>query len=268
MSRRVISGGRAVYTRSNYARPAPARPRLRSPRLSTRNWRSLVMLLVGVGAAVVVLNFFRLEQINVVGTARKDAVRTNTEHLIRQNIWWSNLLSLDTSKLAAKIEQEDPQLKQVSVRRRWPRGIAVQTSDKRPSLVWDTGGERYLIDADGTTITLANREGEGLPTVRDQSNLPTESGKVIVTSRFVSFVTTVVAALPLQGIKVSTIEVHETTLDLYLTTDKNYQIILDTSRAASDELNDLKLILKTLSAQKLTPSAYIDLRVPGKAYYK
>lgn len=268
MPRRVNSSGRPVYARPNYGRTTSRRPRFKLPRLSRRGWRSIVVVAASMGVVGVLSYQFRVRTIIVSGTSRSGEVRTKTEQILRRQLWWGNLMTLDTAGLAAAIQRTDPAVRQVSVKRQWPQGIIVIGSDKRPSLVWDTGGERYLIDADGTTISRAEKQGAGLPVVRDQSNLPTEPGKAVVSASFVNFVATVAAALPLQGIKLSGIEVHETTLDVYFVTDRNYQLIFDSGRGASDELADLRTVLKTLADQRLVPTSYIDLRVPGKAYYK
>jgi len=176
-----------------------------------------------------------------------------------------NLLTLSTGKLTSDLITLDPQLKAVEIHRLWPHGITVIVTEKQPALGWSTGNQNYLLDRDGTVIgTLPN--GSNLPTVVDGSNLPVQKGQQVVTASFVTFCSELLADLPQTGIGVTGLRVQDTTFDLYVQTNKNYQLIFDTTRPAADEVADLERVEKTLAGK--VPAQYIDMRITGKAYYQ
>jgi hypothetical protein len=104
--------------------------------------------------------------------------------------------------------------------------------------------------------------------VQDDSNLPVRPARRVVGTRFVTFVTALAQALP--GLKLTSTkyEIKDTTYDLYVSTTAGYRLILDTGRAAGDQAGDIDTMLRFLVKQRKHPAEYIDLRVPGRAYYK
>jgi cell division septal protein FtsQ len=116
-------------------------------------------------------------------------------------------------------------------------------------------------------ITLGSLpSGSTLPVVVDGSNLPVQKGQQVVTANFVTFCNDLLANLPSTGLSATGLRVQDTTFDLYVKTNKGYQLIFDTTRPAADEIADLKTVLHTLAGK--APTQYIDMRISGKAYYQ
>jgi cell division septal protein FtsQ len=136
-------------------------------------------------------------------------------------------------------------------------------------LGWNSGGVTYALDAGGKIIGLLSEVGSNVPVVTDSTNLPVKVGDTVAPARFVTFSTTLATNLPKEtGIAISSLRVTDTTSELYVVTNKGYQLKLDTTRGVEEQLADLKQVLATLSTQKKTPAEYIDLRIANKAYWK
>ncbi len=264
--RHVRSSGRQVYGRA-----AP----LRRPRRSTSirpklNQLQQRLLLLAAGVIVVAYGLSRMFAINVItvnSSGHAAEIKTETAKLLSDSWKQQNLITINTADLASKLQQADPLLRSVDVRRRWFHSVIVTTTLKQPSLGWSTGDQKYLLDRDGTAIGVLS-VGSKLPVVVDGSNLPVTIGQQVTTARFTDFATGVVSALARAGIGVTGLSIKDTTYDLTVSTNKGYALIFDTGRGVDEEIGDLKSVLALLVSQKKTPAQYIDLRIAGKAYYK
>ena len=221
----------------------------------------IVLILFGLYRA------FAITKISVTSPSRGAEIQAEAKTIKQGSLKQGNLVTLNAGQFSDALKKADPLILSVELKRKWFHTLVIVVNLKQPGLGWTTGNQSYLVDRNGTIIDVFP-QGSTLPVVIDNANLPVKVNQRIVSTKFVSFVADMAAGLPQTGLKPAKIEVKETTVDLYVTTDKNYQIIFDTSRSASDELTDLRGVLATLVAQKKTPAAYIDLRIPSKAYYK
>lgn len=257
--------------RQNYGRVEPLsrgrRTVVRPPRFSGLQQRLIILLVIIMVILWGVAQLFALRTIRIDAPARVGEIQVEVQQEVDRSWWQRNLLTVDTEVLADELKQKDPQLKNVAVRRQWTHGLVVTTTLKQPSLAWATGNQQYVLDLDGSAIGVLPVDSK-LLVVQDGSNLPVEVGARVASSRFIAFVTALAPALAAGGVGVAGYSVKDTTLDLYVQTNKGYQLIFDTSREVSAEVADLKAVQTLLSAQKRTPAKYIDLRVAGKAYYE
>jgi cell division septal protein FtsQ len=262
--RRVKSVGRPQYSR-----PAAHTSRRRSSGPSLPQIPARYILFV-IGVVLILFGFYRMfliTKIVVTAPSRGELIQQEAKAIQQGSMQQGNLVTLSAGKFSDSLKKVDPLILSVELKRKWFHTLVIIVNLKQPGIGWTTGNQSYLVDRDGTIIDVFP-QGSTLPAVIDDSNLPVKIGQRIVSTKFVSFVTELTPALLASGIKPTKIEVKDTTVDLYVTTDKNYQLIFDTSRAAPDEIVDLKGVLATLAAQKRVPTAYIDLRIPSKAYYK
>ncbi len=235
--------------------------------------RLWVRPLIGLILVVALISWFwfglKLNTIKVSGNqfVSSERISTAVNDQLNRHWWWRNSLLLDPGSLSTNLLASQPGLQSAKVTRTWPHGLSVKVSERRPSLGWQTGGQSYLVDKDGSIIGPL-QSAAGLPVVTDSSNLPVKTGDKVVAPRFISFVQQIAAGLPKQGFKVTALRIPETSSELYVSTNRNLMIKFDTTREASDELLSLQQVMKQLSGAHKTPAEYIDLRVEGKAYYK
>jgi cell division septal protein FtsQ len=227
----------------------------------------MLLAIVILVAAFGVWKLFSVNHVIVHAPGRVGEIQAETMKLLKSSWRQGNLLTLNEEDLESQLSTTDPILKSVQVRRQFMHGVVLLATIKQPSMGWASDNQRYLLDKDGTAIG-GLPVGSALPLVNDGSNLPVKVGQQVVSSRFVSFVTGLTPGLAAQGLGVTALEVKDTTLDLTVSTNKGYKLLMDTSRPLEDELVDLKAVEGVLAAQKKAPAQYIDLRVSGKAYYQ
>lgn len=266
--RRVRTVGRQSWGRGVEMPNRPMRRgggRRSGPSLVQR--RLLVMVAVLAVAGFAIWKMFTISKIEVTASSRGDQIQAEVTKLTQGSWSQGNLLTLDEGELASKLQQQDPLIRTVGVRRQWPHSLKVSAVLKQPSMGWSTGDQRYLLDSDGTVIGSLPG-GSTLPVVNDGSNLPVQVGRQVASPRFVMFVTQLIPALSANGYQVTSLDIKDTTFDLTVSTNKGYKLIFDTSRPVTDEMGDLKSVLALLAVQKRAPTQYLDLRIAGRAYYK
>lgn len=264
--RRVRPVGRQIYGRQQpYQRPAKAR--VARPRLSLWQRRLIILLALAGAAGYGLWHLFAIQHVEVRAPSGAGEVKSDVQQIIGSSALMGNLLTLNEQALESKLQQAEPALRSVKISRRPWHTVVITATLKQPSLGWSTGDQSYLLDSDGTVIG-SFPSGSQLPTVVDTSNLPVHSGQQVVSPHFVAFVQALAPALKAAGYNAHSLSIKDTTLDLTAVTDKGYNLILDTSRSAADEVVDLKAVQKLLAQQNKTPGSYIDLRIAGKAYWK
>jgi cell division septal protein FtsQ len=259
------SGVRPVYGR----RPLPSRS-WSLPKVSSR-WLKVA------GVAVLVLLLFSwlasVTQIKKVQVTGNSAISTSelqkaVHAALRQQLFGKSTLTFNAGAVGGYLEQSDLGIKEANVSRSLPGTIKIKVVERIPSLIWQSGGGKYLLDSDGTIIGPVSAKYQALPVVEDSTGLPVKVGGRAVPSQFVSFSREFIRRLPETGLAASQVTVPVTTSEIYISTNKGFGLKIDTTRPPGDEIADLKLVLGELAKSHQSPSQYIDLRVEHKAYYK
>lgn len=266
MERRVRYQPRPNY-RQRYKPPQHQAAWRRPPDLKPWQWRLILAVAIILIAWGWLSHAFGVTSITVEPGVRQADVSAALRQAMSGHPGQGNLLTLDAGRLSQSLLELDPSLSQAAITRHWPHGLNVTVAEKVASIGWQSVGQTYILDKDGVIIGPATTSGH-LLVVQDDSNLPVGVGKQVAASSFVSFCQQLSEQIPNTGLQLTKLEIHDTTFDLYATTNKGYQLIFDTQRVAGEEIADLQSTLRALGQQHKTPASYIDLRVAGRAYYK
>lgn len=262
MPRRVIRPNRPVFSNR------PSRLKADKRRLP---WGLVLKVAVIIAILVAGGSWFKINQVSVSGMHTLDsaAIRKQTQVIMASRLGWNNLLIIDSGGLGKALILKEPQLKTVMVERHWPHTLIVKVTEKQPTVNWQTGGRVYLLDIDGSIIGLVDATHSSLPTIIDTANLPVQAGQRVVGPHFMRFIEDLLNQFHSQtSLQIIGLSVPSTTSELYVTTGKGYTVKFDTAREASEQINDLKLVLTQLDREHKHPAEYIDLRIAHKAYYK
>ncbi|MFZ2125599.1 MAG: hypothetical protein WA087_02390 [Candidatus Saccharimonadales bacterium] len=141
---------------------------------------------------------------------------------------------------------------------------------REPVAGWKIGGKQYYVDSNGVSY---ERNYYADPTVQivDASGIvaSAETGTVIVSNRFLSFVGRVVAISKTYGYTViqATLPANKTReLDIRLK-GSSVLVKLSIDRAVGEQIEDMSRSLKYFAGQGLNPG-YVDVRVSSRAFYK
>ncbi len=72
-----------------------------------------------------------------------------------------------------------PQVKDVAIDRDWPNGVRITVVERSPWGLWQVGGQRFVIDAEGVILDLPAPEGAPLIIQTDAAALPLAPGDMV-----------------------------------------------------------------------------------------
>jgi hypothetical protein len=177
-------------------------------------------------------------------------------------------LTVDLGGTASKLQQQFPELQTVSL------GVPLISSRPivyiqvaQPSLVLQTGHGNYALNSSGLVLARVQNLPNGVALLNDQSGNQPTPGKQYLPSSTVTFVQTVAYQLKSAHITVSTFVLPVSSpyeLDVRLE-GKPYMVRLNLT---TDALTQSGAAIATINQLSADPASYLDVRVPGRVYYK
>lgn len=140
---------------------------------------------------------------------------------------------------------------------------------RQATISWKIGQKQYFVDNSGETF---EKNFYTTPTVKvtDNSGASVNDGGAVVGKGFLRFLGRLAALTSQSGLG----EVADATLPPNTTREidiklkgRGYVIKTHTDRDPAAEVEDMQRVIGYLDQRKLTP-VYIDVRVPGRAFYK
>jgi len=204
--------------------------------------------------------------------------RPGTEEQVRaiaQKVQSKNILFLATDSLAGSLERDIPQLQNVHIMRKLPGTLKIIVQEKTPVLLLLSNGSYYFVDASGIAYEAASLDslpGIVLPIVKNTDpDTRVTLGAPAIDEAFVAFIAEVQKKMPdiahaqVVEMKIPSLAARE----VHFFLDRNWNILMDTTRPASTQLEVLERLLEhTVTQDEQQTLQYIDLRIPNRVYYK
>lgn len=262
-NKRKVNSGRTVYSRRP-AKPPQKRVVGYNPALVKR----IVISLAVIAAIFGVWHIFAIDKISIKGNSIIPSAEV--ERILSQS--WGrhpfsrNLLTMFLAPLETDI-MADQRVGEVGIKRMWPNKLLVNIKERHLSLTWKSAGKAYLVDSKGVAVAEGGMDTK-LPQVTDSASLPVTVGDRVAPQGFVAFATSLAGELKLRtGLEIESMSVPDSTSELDVKTKTGYVVKFGASADVAEQLASLKTVLATLARLQKKPAQYIDLRVPGKAYY-
>ena len=208
--------------------------------------------------------------------ARSEVVyRDAVQSILAESISAKTKLTLDTTAVAQKLQAQMPELESVA--------IAIPLINQRPivslvvaepvMLLVNRQGVAYFIDNEGRALMaeadVLDVDSSGIIRVVDESGLDINPGELVMSKQNVDFITTIVTELKGAGFSVVGISVAAAPNELQLTlADRPFFVRMSTAEQGKQQVGTLLALIKSLDAQGIVPSRYVDLRVAEKAFYQ
>ncbi|HSX53289.1 MAG TPA: hypothetical protein VLF90_02890 [Patescibacteria group bacterium] len=268
-SRSEEQGGRQMATKRPRANP----------------WWHQVPSYIALGVIVVCLIYSLLLSSNakvIVPVASPDTVflrspetyQKATQSLLSHSFLNKNKITIDSSGIAHQLEQQFPELQQVSIT--LPligHRPLVYIQPIPPALTLISKNGLYVVDERGRAVIAADKVNKlaslQLPVVTDQSGLEVGVGKPVLSGSDVEFIMTVTGQLKAQKLALQSLILppQAAELDLRLS-GQPYLVKLNLKADAKQQMGTFLAVKKQLETNKQAPAQYIDVRVDGRAYYQ
>lgn len=140
-----------------------------------------------------------------------------------------------------------------------------------PAFVYNVSSASYILDNDGVVVdTQAKLTAiKNLPTLIDQSPIKIVPGVKAVSSSSVSFINQVLAQAKKAKIPVTNIVLPPVAQEMQLhTTDKPYYVKFYFGNDVNQQIGQWLAARHEFDTKGIAPAEYLDVRVPGKVFYK
>jgi hypothetical protein len=194
--------------------------------------------------------------------------------ILERSVLNRSKLLINTDDVAREITDAYPELGDVAVVLPLvSRRPVIEIQPTEPALILASSSDTFVIDESGRAIALArdveSSVRDDLPVVQDESGVSLERSKVALASEAVATIAEVYGQLTASKVPVQSMTLPTTANELYIRIkDKPYYIKFDLRGEGRLQTGAFLAVKKHLESEKKTPAQYIDVRVPGKAFYK
>ena len=195
--------------------------------------------------------------------------------LLNESFTNHNKLTLNTDNIVSKLEQEFPELANVTVQFQFlgdSPDIYLQPAIP-VMLMANSSGNEYIIATSGVAVAPASKLNNlamfHLLLVTDQSDLTIRPGEAALSSSDIVFIQTVKEQLTAHNLTISSLTLPSATseLDVHIN-GSSYFIKFNLETDADQQIGSFLAVRKYLASNSISPSQYIDVRVLGRAFYK
>lgn len=197
------------------------------------------------------------------------------QHLLEGSLFNHNKLTIDTGGVTAELKRQYPELSVVTMDLPLVghRPIIYVAPAASKLVLLKDAGQAFVIDTNGRAVAAASASDAArlrMPLVKDPSPTPVQVGKLALPSDTVAFIQKVMYEMNAKHMGISTFVLPEGTseLDMYLDGQAYYVKFNLASDTALEQVGDFLAVRHALQGRGATPAEYIDVRIPGRAYYK
>lgn len=227
-------------------------------RLRRIRWRRIgVALGLMFGIAGMVGLYFspllRVQSVEVVG-----ATTVNPDFVAQiADLEGESMLRVSPAQIESEIERL-PMVLNATVKRKWPNSVRIEISERQPWGLWQSGGEQYVIDAEGFVLSGVAAP-EGAPLIVDAGPPRNLVAGDRIDSDAVLFTHTLYRRVPEQlSLTISALQYSQET-GLTLFTDAGYSVVLGDSQNSEYKLAVWKAIEDKIGREAMSGHV-LDLR--------
>ena len=200
--------------------------------------------------------------------------QSGIKSLLDSSITNRSKLLIDTNKLASEINQQFPELGEVViVLPMVGRQPIVEAKPADAKLILVSANDTFIIDENGLAIALSkdveSSARDNLPIVVDETDVQIERGKAAITSEAVKLISEVYSQFAEKQIQIQSASLPISASELRIRLDnENYYIKFDLRGDGKLQAGTFIAMKDYLDEKNVAPKEYVDVRVPGKAFYK
>jgi cell division septal protein FtsQ len=230
----------------------------------------VVLLFSGLVYSLIVSSSPKVEAIDTT-YHRLNAYQSATDKLF-SGFKNRNKLSFDQNEISSKLKSQFPEITAVNIELPFfSQQAKVQLLISKPAFLIANDSKAYVISEQG----IAVNESAQLPklpklvSVNDQTGFKTRVGQQVLSSQQVHFINEVILQLQAAHVPVSNLTLPPLAQELDLrTTDQLYYVKFYLGGDAQIQAGQLLASRHNFAQANQQPAEYLDVRVPGKIFYK
>lgn len=264
----------AYYRSGQQSEKSPFQPKLvkSRPKLSSRfiDFSIVILILLGIIYSLLVSPNPKL----VVNSEAYHSLSTYRQAVVKslQSPKNRTKLSFDDKTIIKSLKHQFPEIAEASIELPlFSQTPTVRLGIAEPSFFLNSGGVDFIIDSEGLAVAKSAdlSRVRGLPVVIDQTGYDTKVGHQILSANEVNFINSLIAQAKRAKVSVSSLTLPALAQELDLrTTDRGYYVKFYLGGDVLVQAGQFIAARHQFDQSASQPSQYLDVRVPGKIYYK
>jgi cell division septal protein FtsQ len=233
-------------------------------------WLIVALLLILLAYSLIIKPSAKVEPSSQIFHQISD-YRAATDKILR-GLRYSNKVTFSEQSVVEQLQKQFPEI--VSARIELPifaQTPVVHLKIADASFVLNSNGQSYIIDSEGVAVAKSSGypNSQKLIKVEDQSGFVVDVGKQVMSAGAVNFINTLTKQSERSKVTISSMTLPKLAQELDLrTADRSYYVKFylggDVYLQAGQFLSSRKQFDDTNSQ----PAEYLDVRIPGKIFYK
>ena len=189
----------------------------------------------------------------------------------------NNLLLVRSSKVQNQLQNDFKKIKEVSITKKFPSTLIVNITERKPALIFSTGGHYYIVDDSGQAFEEISHDSSDFqnsdwPVFQDDSNGKVNLNETAIDQDLLSFFLGARDRLK-NELDIDLDRVNETpsrmSYDVRIRTVDGWMVYFDGNLNLDKQIEVLKTVLDNKISKGDRPNLeYIDLRSDNKVFYK
>jgi hypothetical protein len=151
----------------------------------------------------------------------------------------------------------------------WLSRLTIRVGTQKPALRWQSRGVQYVVSDYGFALAAAGEQDKALPLIFDDSGVEVELKSQIVPPSFAAFIADLDKAAGERHLKIRERYVSAGIRELrFILEGRPYGVRVSTTRTAAEQISELIDLEAYFEASGRRAREYVDLRIPGRAYWK
>lgn len=253
------------------AQPTSSGAEERVARRSREQRRHVVRRVVWglVGVALIWQLLSPIQRIEVAGGGTDQATSDAAIEAAFTKLSRRNLL-INGETLAAELTRTLPDAVAVTVDHNLLLSrLRVRVVNQAPAVRWQSRGVQYRLSDHGFALALSDETDASLPVVFDEANVEVIQKEQVVPRDFVTFVRELEVASTARQRTITDRFVSGSTREMRITlANIPYSVRLSTLRSPDSQLDEFQRLEGYFAATGKSAREYVDLRTPGRAYWR
>ena len=264
-------------------RTLPQQPKDQSVRSQAHQLRTLrrrILLIVAFGAGIVVISLFVASQLitsvrvslinteNAVDQSQQAAYKKVIDQYLDAHPIERLRFIVNTAQVLRTIQKEYPEIEALKVAGDGFGKAVFVMSARKPVAMWMTTNSTLFVDNEGITFSDNYYVAPQVQMV-DNSGASIPQGEAVTSSRLLSFVGQIVSKAQTRELSVKEIEIPAGAIRKVVVhiKDVSTKVYMTIDRGAGEQVDDMVDSLNYLKNHNIN-AEYVDVRTPGKAFYK
>lgn len=250
-------------------------------------WFLALILLVFVIWLIFFSPFFRIKEMSIIGNEITDSekIKNEVNQIIGKKAFFilpkDNIIFINSTEIEKMLGEKNPSFQKIEAEKKFPNILKIEISERRSAIIWcreencfftDKNGVAYAEVFSADLLPFGGKENlEKMLVVQEEKDEKIKISQDVADQNFIGFVLEISKNLKqIENLEIISLRTPEAaSSEIWITTIQGWQAVFNTSEPAKKQARNLaKFLSEKISEEERNNLEYIDLRIPGKIYYK